>query len=89
MELVPEELLEINAEDAVKLKIKNGDKVFVSSRRGKIRVKVRVTDRSQPGNVFLSFHFPEALSNLLTSEHKDPITGTPEYKACAVKIAKK
>jgi len=89
MELVPEELLEINAEDAMKLKIKNGDKVNVSSRRGNIKVKVRVTDRSQPGNVFLTFHFPEALSNLLTSEHKDPITGTPEYKACAVKIAKK
>lgn len=88
MEIVPEELLEISVEDAVKLKIKNGDKVKVSSRRGRIRVKAKVTDRSQPGNVFLSFHFPEALTNLLTSEHKDPITGTPEYKSCAVKIEK-
>ena len=88
MELVPEELLEIHAEDAMKLNIKNGDRVNISSRRGKIKVKVKVTDRSQPGNVFLTFHFPEALSNLLTSEHKDPITGIPEYKSCAVKIEK-
>jgi formate dehydrogenase alpha subunit len=88
MELVPEELLEINPEDAKILNIKNGDKVKVSSRRGEIKVKVKVTDRSQRGNVFLTFHFPEAMSNLLTSEFKDPITGTPEYKACAVKIEK-
>lgn len=88
MELVSEELLEINPEDAKKLKIKNGDKVKVSSRRGNIKVKVKVTGRSQPHNVFLTFHFPEALSNLLTSGHKDPITGTPEYKSCAVKIEK-
>ena len=88
MELVPEELLELSPEDARKLKVKNGDRVKVSSRRGKIRVRAKVTDRSQPGNVFLTFHFPEALTNLLTSEHKDPITGTPEYKSCAVKIEK-
>lgn len=88
MELVPAEQLEINSEDASKLNIKNGDMVSVSSRRGNIRVQVKVTDRSQPGNVFLTFHFPEANSNFLTSEHKDPITGTPEYKVTAVKIEK-
>jgi len=88
MEVAPEELLEISAEDAKKLKIKNGDTVKVSSRRGKIKVKAKVTCRSQKGNVFLTFHYPEALSNLLTSEHRDPITGTPEYKACAVKVEK-
>jgi predicted molibdopterin-dependent oxidoreductase YjgC len=68
--------------------IKDNDWVRVSSRRGKIRVKDRVTTRSQKGNVFLTFHFPEALSNFLPSEHRDPIAGTPEYKSCAVKIEK-
>ena len=89
LELVPEELLEISSDDAKALNINDRDMVQVSSRRGKIRVRVKVTDRSQKGNVFLTFHFPDALSNILTSEHKDPITGTPEYKACAVKIEKK
>jgi len=87
-ELVPEELMEVSPADAEKLQVRDGDMVRVSSRRGKIKVKVKVTDRSQKGNVFMTFHFPEALSNFLTSEHRDPITGTPEYKVCAVKIEK-
>jgi len=88
MELVPEEHIEISPEDAKKLNIKEGDMLNVSSRRGKINVKARITNRSQKGNVFMTFHFPEALSNFLTSEHRDPIAGTPEYKSCAVKIEK-
>ncbi len=88
MELVPEELLEINAKDAEALQIKNGELVSVSSRRGKVEVKAKVTERSQAGNVFLSFHFRKVLTNVLTSEHRDPISGTPEYKSCAVKIEK-
>jgi len=88
MEVASEELIEINPEDARRLKIKNGDMVKVSSRRGKIKVKVKVTERSQKGNVFMTFHYPNALSNFLTSGHRDPITGTPEYKICGVKIEK-
>jgi len=60
----------------------------VSSRRGEIKVKARITERSQAGNVFLTFHFKNALTNILTSEHRDPITGTPEYKSCAVRVEK-
>ena len=88
MELVPQERIEVNPADAKKLQVTDNDWVAVSSRRGKIRVKVNVTTRSQKGNVFLTFHFPEALSNFLTSEHRDPIAGTPEYKSCAVRIEK-
>jgi predicted molibdopterin-dependent oxidoreductase YjgC len=88
MELVPEELLEISPEDAKALNIKSGDWVKVSSKRGEIKVKAKVTNRSQAGNVFLTFHHKNALSNILTSEHRDPITGTPEYKSCAVRIEK-
>ena len=88
MQLVPDELLEINAKDAEALRINEGDPVLVSSRRGGIKVKARISERSQPGNVFLTFHFRNALTNILTSEHRDPITGTPEYKSCAVKIMK-
>jgi predicted molibdopterin-dependent oxidoreductase YjgC len=86
--LVPEELMEISPADAKTLQINDGDMVKVSSRRGKINVRAKVTERSRKGNVFMTFHFPEALSNFLTSEHRDPVTGTPEYKVCAVKIEK-
>jgi formate dehydrogenase alpha subunit len=88
MELVSEELLEINPADAKKLNINDGDYIRVSSRRGKIKVRAKVTTRSQQGDVFMTFHYDKALVNLLTSEHKDPITGTPEYKSCAVRIEK-
>jgi formate dehydrogenase major subunit/formate dehydrogenase alpha subunit len=87
-EIVPEELIEINPEDATALQINSGEWVKVSSRRGEIRVKAKVTERSQSGNVFLTFHHRDALTNILTSGHRDPITGTPEYKACAVRVEK-
>ena len=86
--LYPEELLEISAEDAKGLNLIDGEVVKVSSRRGDIKVRIKVTQRSQEGNVFLSFHYQDALSNILTSPYRDPITGTPEYKACAVRIDK-
>jgi formate dehydrogenase major subunit len=48
-----------------------------------------VTDRSQAGVVFMSFHYPESTAtNLLTTDAYDPITETPEFKACAVRIEK-
>ena len=38
------------------------------------------------GNVFLSFHFPEVKTNLLTSGNADPNTSCPEYKVTAVRV---
>jgi len=87
-ELFPEELLEINPQDAEHFGIDDGTMVDISSRRGTIIVKAKITDRSQRGNVFLAFHHRDALTNILTSEHKDPITNTPEYKVSAVRIQK-
>jgi predicted molibdopterin-dependent oxidoreductase YjgC len=85
-EVVPEELVEISRGDAQSLGINHMDWVKVSSRRGEVQVRAKVTDRSQAGNVFMTFHHQNALTNILTSEHRDPITGTPEYKSCAVRI---
>jgi len=88
IELVPEERLEINPEDAKRLNIKDGDWVKVKSRRGEVKVRALITDRSQQGNVFLAFHHSDVLTNVLTSEFRDYIAGTPEYKFSAVKIEK-
>jgi formate dehydrogenase alpha subunit len=85
-EVVPEELVEISLADAQSLGINHMDWVKVSSRRGEVQVRAKVTDRSQAGNVFMTFHHQDALTNVLTSEHRDPITGTPEYKSCAVRV---
>ena len=87
-QIVPVERVEMNPEDAETLGIKDLNWVLVSSRRGEVKVRVKVTDRSQPGNVFMAFHHQTALTNELTSGHRDPVTSTPEYKSCAVKVEK-
>jgi predicted molibdopterin-dependent oxidoreductase YjgC len=84
----PEELLEICEEDVQKLGIEDGDFVRVSSRRGTVpKIKARVTDRVRPGLLFMGFSFPDQVpTNLLTINAVDPLSGTAELKACAVKI---
>jgi len=87
--LAPHEFLEVSPEDAVKLKLSDDEMVAISSRRGSLRVRVKITERSPAGAVFMSFHHPdEALTNLLTTDDHDPITETAEYKACAVRVEK-
>ncbi len=82
------ETVEIHPEDALQYGISDGDEVIVESRRAKVRAFAKVTDKSRPGSVFMSFHFQDTLTNLLTSPGLDPKTLTPEYKVCAVRVAK-
>ena len=86
--LYPEALAEINAEDAKKLKIADGDYIEISSRRGSIKVKALVSNVTARGVVFVPFHFYEAAVNKLTLNVLDPISKIPEYKVCAVKVQK-
>lgn len=84
-----EEFVEIHPDEAERLGIKTGDAVRVQSRRGSLEVKAHVTTKSRPGSVFLSFHFPETPTNVLTGPGEDLLALTPEYKVCAVKIEKR
>ncbi len=85
----PIERSEINVKDAKNLGIKDGDKMIVESRRGKVETVARVTDRIQEGVVFMSFHFKESAANLLTNDALDPHAKIPEFKFCAIKVTKK
>jgi len=87
-ELLPEEYADISVEDAERLGICDGEKVRVKSRRGEVIVTARVSDRIQPGLVWMAFHFRENNANWLTNMAYDPETQTAEYKACAVRIEK-
>lgn len=84
----PEEALEIHPRDAEKLGIEEGDAIRVSSRRGSLVTKAQVTSRVPPGLTFITFHFSESPGNILTNSATDPITGTPEFKVCAIKVEK-
>ncbi|MDG5787526.1 molybdopterin oxidoreductase family protein [Evansella sp. AB-P1] len=83
-----EETVDMHPENAEVLEVSNGDWVTVRSRRGEVKVKVKVTDQVQPDLVFMSFHWSEVPTNALTIDEFDPISGTAEYKACAVQIKK-
>jgi predicted molibdopterin-dependent oxidoreductase YjgC len=50
--------------------------------------RVRVTDRSPIGTVFLPMHYAEAAANLLTLDELDPDAKIPDYKNTAVAIEK-
>jgi predicted molibdopterin-dependent oxidoreductase YjgC len=80
--------MEINTEDAANLKINNGEKVKVTTKRGSIEIQALVTKRIQKGTIFIPFHFVEAAANWLTNDALDPIAKIPEYKVCAAKVEK-
>ncbi len=86
--LVPEERIQMHPQDAERLGIAAGDWVRVISRRGEIRARVRLTDRSAPGMVFGTFHFHESPINQLTNDALDPVAKIPEYKVSAVRVEK-
>ncbi len=84
--LAPMAEVEIHPQDAAELELRDGDRARVTSRRGQVVATVRVTLRSPPGTVFMTFHYAEAAANLLTSEHIDPVAKIPEYKVSAVRV---
>ena len=85
---ISEGFLEINPVDAQNLDICDGHQIKMASRRGEIVVKIMITDRVDPGVVFMPFHFEETNVNKLTNPAYDPIAKIPELKVCAVKLDK-
>ncbi|MEU3888494.1 bifunctional nitrate reductase/sulfite reductase flavoprotein subunit alpha [Streptomyces sp. NPDC029041] len=91
--LNPGPFVELHPEDAAALGVAEDDLVEVASRRGRAVLPAVVTDRVRPGCCFAPFHwndlFGEYLSiNAVTSDAVDPLSYQPEFKACAVSLAK-
>lgn len=78
----------ISVYDAELLGINNSEEIKVKSRRGEIKIPAFVTRRIGKGTVFIPFHYKEAAANILTNPAIDPVAKIPEYKVCAVKVAK-
>ncbi|HSD56994.1 MAG TPA: formate dehydrogenase subunit alpha [Methanotrichaceae archaeon] len=83
-----EELVEMNPDDALTLGIEDGSMVEVSSRRGNVKARAKTTEKSPKGVVFMTFHFAETPTNVLTNPALDPVAKIPEFKVCAVKLNK-
>ncbi len=89
VEQYPEPRVEIHPELAARLQIEDGDWTTVTSRRGEITLRAMVVKTIRPDTVFIPYHWPGAKSaNRLTIAAQDPISKIPEYKVCAVRVAR-
>ena len=90
----PQAYLEIHPQNAAALAVAEGDLVTVHSRRGEVRVPARLTAGIRPGVVFLPIHWGKILgsdlhrANNVTSGALDPVSKEPDFKYCAVRVAK-
>ena len=86
VDLDPHEVLKINPADAARFSIGDGQWVEVSSRRGRVKVRAKVTDTCPEGVTSMTFHFAEAPTNELTNPALDPVAKIPETKVSAVRV---
>ncbi|MEM8960500.1 MAG: molybdopterin-dependent oxidoreductase [Acidobacteriota bacterium] len=86
----PDAFVELNRADAIALGVKNGDRVRVVSRRGKLELVAQVDQRGQPprGTVFVPFYDEAKRINELTLDAMDNISKEPDFKKCAVRVEK-
>ena len=85
---MPHAYVEMNAADAKKAGIVNGQKVVVETRRAKLEFPVWIQGRSTipEGQLFVPFFDENMLVNDLTLGAVDPISKEPDYKKCAAKV---
>ncbi len=88
VEILTEDVLLIHPSDAQQHFITNGDMVCVTSPRGKVDIKAKITDEVKPGILSTTFHFPDLMLNIITSDEHDSEALCPEYKVVAVHIRK-
>jgi len=81
------ETIDLHPEDARRLGVAPGETVRVISPRGSVLAPVRFDDGLRPGLAFMTFHFPDQVAtNELTVDAQDPLSGTSEFKAAAIRI---
>jgi anaerobic selenocysteine-containing dehydrogenase len=86
----PEVFVAVNAADADRLGVLDGDRVRLVSRRGSVIAPAKVGDVVPPGVVFVPFHYgdlgEEHAANSLTPATWDPVSQQPVQKIAAVRI---
>lgn len=90
---IAEPYAEIHPRDAALYGIAPAELVEVASPHGRCVVRALVTDRTPPGSVFVPMHWTGEWSALgrvdaAVAAEVDPISGQPELKGAAVRIAR-
>lgn len=88
VQILTEDVLLIHPNDAARHFINDGDMVCVESPRGKVDIKAKITDEVRQGILSSTFHFPEVMLNMITSDEHDSEAMCPEYKVVACNIRK-
>jgi len=83
-----EDIVEVHPHDAEERGIKEGDWVGIASRAGETVLRVKITERVQPGVIYTTFHHPESGANVITTENSDWATNCPEFKVTAVQVTR-
>ncbi|MFL6157426.1 MAG: molybdopterin oxidoreductase family protein [Marmoricola sp.] len=87
--VAPAAFVELHPHLAHLHQIDDGDDVVVTSVRGTAVARARITTTIRPDTVFMPFHWGgDQMANAVTNDACDPISGMPEFKACAVSIAR-
>ena len=87
-ELAPEPFVEINPVTAKRHGVRQGDRVWVETRRDAAVFKIKVTAAIREDTIFLPFHWGgRQAANRLTNPALDPVSSMPEFKVCAARIS--
>jgi ferredoxin-nitrate reductase len=89
----PAPYVELSATDAQSIGVAEGDLVKLATRRGQVKLPARIVDGSQPGTIFVPFHWGDLFGegnavNYLTVPAFGPVEKQPELKYCAASLRK-
>jgi len=84
----PRNYVEINVEDAMEMKIQEGEWLKLTSPRGEVYVEARIVDTIEPGVAWMPFHYANGANILSDAHNLDPISKIPGYKQIGIKIEK-
>ena len=87
---VPEALCYMNPKDAKAKGFKQGELIWVDSRRGKVKARVETRGRNRPpqGLVFVPWFDEKVFINKVCLDATCPMSKQTDYKKCAVKLTK-
>lgn len=87
--VAPAAFVELHPHLARLHQIDDGDDVAVTSVRGTAIARARITTTIRPDTVFMPFHWSgDGMANAVTNDACDPVSGMPEFKVCAVTVAR-
>jgi assimilatory nitrate reductase catalytic subunit len=83
----PQAYAEVHPQLARRVGVGPGDQMWLRTRRGGAVLRARISDDIRADTVFVPFHWGGLhAANALTNPALDPISGMPEFKACAVAV---